>query len=121
MTSRGMNRLPVVDDGRLVGIVTRADLVRAYVRSDEELAGTIKVEVLRQLLWLDPTAFTIEVRDGVATISGSVERRSTAEMIARTIAMVPGIVDVDASIRWQLEDRDIKPVERDVAFPYSPH
>ena len=35
MTARGVNRLPVVDDGRLVGIVTRADLVRAYVRSDD--------------------------------------------------------------------------------------
>ena len=39
MIDRGVNRLPVVDhDGRLVGIVTRADLVRAFVRSDAELA-----------------------------------------------------------------------------------
>ena len=38
MTKQRINRLPVVDDGRLVGIVTRADLVRSYVRTDEQLA-----------------------------------------------------------------------------------
>ena len=100
---------------------TRADLVRSYVRSDEELARMDRFEVIRQLLWLDPAAFTIEVHDGVATISGSVERRSTAEMIARMTAMVPGIIDVDASVGWRIEDRDIAPVERDPVFPYSPH
>jgi CBS-domain-containing membrane protein len=121
MTSLGVNRLPVVDDGRLVGIVTRADLVRSYVRSDDDLARTIRFEVIRQMLWLDPASFTIEVRDGVASISGSVDRRSTADMIARSIAMIPGIVDVDASVRWRIEDGDITPAERDPAFPYSPH
>jgi CBS domain-containing protein len=121
MTSHRVNRLPVVDDGRLVGIVTRADLVRSYVRSDEELARTIRFEVIRELLWLDPAAFTIDVHDGVATISGSVERRSTAEMIGRMTAMVPGIIDVDASVGWRIEDRDLAPVERDPVFPYSPH
>ena len=104
-----------------MGIVTRAGLVRLYVRSDEELAWTIRFEVIRQLLWLDPMAFTIEVHDGVATISGNVERRSTAEMIARMTAMVPGIIDVDSSVSWRIEDRDIAPVERDPVFPYSPH
>jgi CBS domain-containing protein len=121
MTSHRVNRLPVVDDGVLVGIVTRADLVRSYVRSDEELARTIRFEVIRQLLWLDPATFAIEVHDGVAAISGSVERRSTAEMIARLTAMVPGIIDVDSSVSWRIEDRDIAPLERDPVFPYSPH
>ena len=46
MTARRVNRLPVVDDGRLVGIISRADLVRAYVRSDDELAETIRQDVI---------------------------------------------------------------------------
>ena len=57
MIARKVNRLPVVDAGRLVGIVTRADLVRAFVRSDAELAETIRDEVLLHILWLDPTLF----------------------------------------------------------------
>ena len=81
MTARKVNRLPVVDDGRLVGIVTRADLVRAYVRSDHELTETIRDEVLLHILWLDPTSFNVTVTDGVASIKGHVQRKSTAEMI----------------------------------------
>ena len=72
MTTRGVNRLPVVADGVLVGIVTRADLVRAYVRTDDELAATIRDDVLLRILWLDPAAFSVEVRNGIASVKGQV-------------------------------------------------
>jgi CBS domain-containing protein len=121
MTAKAVNRLPVVDDGRLVGIVTRADLVRAYVRSDRELVETIRTEVLLRSLWLDPAAFEIDVEDGVVRISGRVERRSTAEMVARTIAMVPGVVGIQSDIPWSIDDNQIRPVERDPVFPFGPH
>ena len=120
MTSRGVNRLPVVDDGRLVGIVTRADLVRAYVRSDDELAATIRDDVLLRILWLDPAQFTVAVRDGVASIRGRVERRSTAEMIERAVGMVPGIVDVEPDLSWAVDDSRDEPSSIDLVFPMSP-
>ena len=120
MTARGVNRLPVVDGGRLVGIVTRADLVRAYVRSDEELAATIRDDVLLRILWLDPAQFTVVVRDGVASISGRVERRSTAEMIERAVSMVPGIVDVQPDLTWAMDDSRDEPSSLDLVFPMSP-
>lgn len=120
MTARGLNRLPVVEDGRLVGIVTRADLVRAYVTSDDELVRTIREEVLLRTLWLDPVPFDVQVVDGVASIRGRVERRSTAEMIERAVTLVPGIVDVNAAIEWSLDDRQLEPVSIDAVFPFSP-
>ena len=49
-----INRLPVVSDGKLVGIVTRADLVRAFTRSDEEIEREIRDDVLLHTLWVDP-------------------------------------------------------------------
>lgn len=117
MTARGVNRLPVVDGGRLVGIVSRADLVRAYVRSDDELAATIRDDVLLRILWLDPAQFTVGVRDGVASISGRVERRSTAEAVERAVSMVPGVVDVEPELSWAVDDsRDTsEPIDR--VFP----
>lgn len=120
MTARSVNRLPVVDAGRLVGIVTRADLVRAYIRSDDELARTIREDVLRGILWLDPASFTVIVTDGVASISGRVERRSTADMVGRTVSMVPGIIDVHVDVTWALDDSRIEPAASDPAFPFGP-
>lgn len=120
MTARGVNRLPVVDEGQLVGIVTRADLVRAYVRTDDELERTIRDDVLLHILWLDPALFTVAVKDGVASISGSVDRRSTAEMIESAVGMVPGIVNVSTNVTWTLDDSHLKPATIDAVFPFSP-
>lgn len=120
MTRRRVNRLPVVDDGTLVGILSRADLVRAYVRTDEELTKTIRDDVILGILWLDPAHFTIGVKDGVVTIIGIVERRSTAEMVERMVSMVPGVVQVSAAVTWSLDDRHLEPVSRDPVFPFSP-
>jgi CBS domain-containing protein len=119
MIARKVNRLPVVDAGRLVGIVTRADLVRAFVRSDAELADAIRDEVLLHILWLDPTLFDVAVTDGVATVTGRVQRRSTAAMIAPTVSMLPGIVDVRADVTWAVDDSQYKPSAPDPVFPFG--
>jgi CBS domain-containing protein len=120
MARCGLNRLPVVDDGRLVGIVTRADLVRAFVRSDEELARTIREDVILGILWLDPAPFEVDVRAGVVTIGGRVERRSTVESLERATRMVPGVVDVRVDVTWAVDDSDLAPVTYDPAFPFGP-
>ena len=105
MIGNHVNRLPVVDaEGRLLGIVSRADLVRAFVRTDAELERTIRSEVLIRDMWLDPDKFEVRVERGVAKVTGSVTKRSTAEVIARLLAMVPGIVAVEADIAWDIDD-----------------
>jgi CBS-domain-containing membrane protein len=120
MTRQHINRLPVVEDGRLVGIVTRADLVRSYIRSDEQLAAAIRDDVLTRTLWLDPAEFEVTVTDGVATIRGHVDRRSSAEMIARTAILVPGVRDVLSDVHWTVDDADLKDPTPGPEFPYSP-
>ena len=119
MTERRVNRLPVVESGRLIGIVTRADLVRAYLRTDDELVRTIRQDVLHRILWLDPATFDVTVHAGEAVVRGTVERRSTARILEEAIAMVPGIVSLTADVGWSFDDRDLVPASRDVAFPYG--
>jgi CBS domain-containing protein len=120
MTKERINRLPVVEEGKLVGIVTRADLVRSYVRTDAQLADSIREDVLVRTLWLDPEAFEVGVADGVATISGAVDRRSSAEMIARTAVLVPGVRDVVSHVTWTIDDSELKSGTPGPEFPFSP-
>jgi len=107
MASLKINRLPVVDDGRLVGIVTRADVVRAFVRPDAELARLVREEVLaKTAFWLEPEIFVVDVTDGVVRLSGRVERRSLADTIVEVIGDLGGVVGVTSSLTWELDDVD---------------
>ncbi len=79
MLDKHVNRLPVVDDdGVLVGIVTRADLVRAFVHSDAEIAQEIREEVLLRELWLRPEDFELTVESGEVTVAGHLPERGRA-------------------------------------------
>lgn len=120
MMRRGVNRLPVVDGDELVGVVSRADIVRAFVRTDEELAEAIREDVLYKTLWLDPSLFEVVVTKGKARIRGQVERRSEADVIERIAMMVPGIVGVESELTWTLDDRQIEAPERDLISPFKP-
>ena len=101
MIDEGVNRLPVVgDEGRLLGIVTRADLVKAFVRSDAELAEEIREDVLLRALWIPPESIVVSVEDGIATLRGHVENRATAEMLPGFVQRVPGVVSVLAEVTW---------------------
>jgi CBS domain-containing protein len=99
MIEQRVNRLPVIDDGRLVGIVTRADLVRAFVRPDEELEREIRDDVAERALLIDTSGLEIEVERGVVTLAGEVERPADAELLERFTEAVPGVVSVRSGLR----------------------
>lgn len=113
MIERKVNRLPVVDGTRLVGIVARADVVRTLVRSDADLAEDVRRDALWKALWIDPSSFEVVVDEGIATLTGRVTRRSTAAIVERVVRSVPGIVDVVATIEWSIDDhgQDAAPPE----------
>jgi CBS domain-containing protein len=109
MIDRRINRLPVVSSGVLVGIVTRADLVRAFHRSDEELAAEIRDEVLLRALWLSPAELSLSVQDGVVALSGAVDTEVDAAIAERLIRMVTGVVDVHTDLRPRVGRTDGRP------------
>lgn len=105
MVEEKVNRLPVVDDeGNLVGIVTRADLVRAFVRSDEEIAREIREDVVFRTLWIPPEQVEVEVERGVVTLRGHVENQSDAELLPGFVQRVPGVIAVESRLTWEDED-----------------
>jgi CBS domain-containing protein len=105
MVERGINRLPVVENAELVGIVTRADLVRAFTRDDAEIRREIEDEVILKQFWLPPGTVHVSVAKGEVTLSGAVEKRSVAELLESFVERVPGVVSLRSSLSWQHDDR----------------
>ena len=103
----GVRRLFVVDtDGRLLGVLSRRDLLKVFLRSDEDLRRTVVHEVLQRTLWVEPTAVEVEVVDGVITLRGTIERRSEADIAYRLTLAMPGVVDVHNHLSYGWDDTD---------------
>jgi CBS domain-containing protein len=101
----GIKRLPVVGDaGRLVGIASRADLLKVFLRSDPDIRREVLEDVLLHTMWLDPDAFTVEVRDGVVTLAGPLEFRSLIPIAVRLVHGVDGVVDVVDRLWFEVDD-----------------
>jgi CBS domain-containing protein len=113
MTDHGIKRLPVTNwAGKLVGVITRSDLVRAFARSDAEIEQDVH-EDMRRILWLDePEAVEVRVEGGAVTLTGEVDRKFDADFLTRLVARVPGVVSVESTVSWRSDKRKVSgPVE----------
>jgi len=104
MLDERVNRMPVVDEaGTLLGIVTRADLVRAFTRSDAEIESEVRKDLFGRTFWLEPETIGITVTNGEVAVTGGVETKSDAQLLPELIEQVPGVVSVDAHLTWKVE------------------
>jgi CBS domain-containing protein len=104
----GIKRLPVVDPaGSLLGIVSRADLLKVFLRSDAEVAQEIRQEVLVRAMSVEPDTVTLKVRDGVAILSGQLERRSQIPIAVNLVHGIDGVVDVVDRLTFEFDDSPI--------------
>jgi CBS domain-containing protein len=105
MEEEHIKRLPVLNEmGRLIGIVSRRDLLKIYLRPDSEVRDEIIEGVLRTLLWIDPLTVQVEVTDGVVALRGEVDRKSTAQLAVHVTRRVPGVVQVVDQMAWNYDD-----------------
>ena len=99
MSSRHVRLLPVVDEhARLIGVVSRRDLLAVFLRPDEELAADVR-QVLSEILLAEPGEADVAVHDGIVTLTGSLDPASGAhgDLIPVAIQVmwdVDGVVDI---------------------------
>ncbi|MFD9101786.1 CBS domain-containing protein [Streptomyces virginiae] len=111
MARRHLKRLPVVDgEGRLVGVVSRGDLLKVFLRPDEDIGAEIRELVVHPLLPQVPAAphvdahvhahppveVHVHVANGIAYLNGSLPDPAMEDIVVRAAGTVPGVVDVRA-------------------------
>ncbi|QNS02293.1 CBS domain-containing protein [Streptomyces xanthii] len=99
MRQNQVKRLPVVEpDGRVIGILSRSDLIRLFLRRDHEIQEEIIEDVLTHALAVPVSAVTVQVDDGLVTLSGSVPDPGLLPVVLRLCQSVDGVVDVDCRL-----------------------
>ncbi|GAA2344171.1 CBS domain-containing protein [Dactylosporangium salmoneum] len=105
MESAELKRLPVVDDmGRLIGMVTRRDLLKVFLRSDGDIRREILDEALHGLVGVEREHLRVEVDDGVVTLLGTVEHAVVIPSVVRQVERVDGVVDVISHLSAVADD-----------------
>lgn len=101
MRDRRVKRLPVVDEaGRLVGIVSRVDVLSVFSRPDTQICDEVIRQIIGTEFALDPSAFEVTVSSGIVTITGQADSHAMALQLADALRHVEGVVDVRDRISY---------------------
>ena len=110
MHENNVRRLVVVDArGRIAGIVSQSDLLQVFLRPDEELREEIAGTLIRALVLSSPENLRVDVRLGVVTLTGCLDRKSDVEILTRVTKELDGVVDVVDRLTYKWDDTATKP------------
>jgi CBS domain-containing protein len=107
LTDPARAALCVVDDGlRLIGVLTRRDLLGVYRRPDEEIAAQVRVVVERDRRrpTREPAELLVQVVSGVVELAGTLVYRSQVEHAAVAVSRVAGVVAVRNNLTYEIDD-----------------
>ncbi len=105
MVVQDVKRLPVVDaEDRILGIISRLDVVAAFTRPDEVIEDEIREDLLRRVLFVDPDDIDVRVADGIVHFSGEIGTRNESRLLEELARRLDGVVRVENTLTWRLDD-----------------
>lgn len=105
MDRHDVTLLPVTDEnGMLLGVVAPRNLLRVFLRPDDEIRAEITDDVLVSYLGTNPVLVQVEVSDGVVRLSGELERKSMLAFVWAAVRAVDGVIDVEGELGYAIDD-----------------
>ena len=104
MEKAGMKRLPVVDGSKLRGLISRADIVRAFARADHDIMEEITVKLIPETLWIEPDRVQVRSEEGNVELSGRLHTRTEALLLVELSKRVDGVASVTDDLSWDQDD-----------------
>ncbi len=107
MVVNDVNRLPVVDkESKILGIVSRLDVVAVFTRPDDIIEDEIREDVIRRVLFVDPDSVGVAVNNGVVTFTGQIGTRTEARLLEELVRRLDGVVRVENGLSWRIDDAE---------------
>lgn len=100
MYDRKVSCLPVVDSGRLIGMITRADVLGVFGRADADIRWEVLDKVILREFLAEPSTFSVTVRDGVVTLAGRPETAEIGHAIVFAVRHIEGVVGVHDQLSY---------------------
>lgn len=105
MAVQDIKRLPVVGpEGKMVGILSRLDVVAVFTRPDEIIEDEIREDLLRRVLFVDPDDIDVAVANGVVTFTGEIGTANEARLLEELARRLDGVMRVQNELTWRLDD-----------------
>ena len=102
MHERGVKRLPVISEaGRLVGVVSRIDVLSIFARLDSQIRDEVIHKVIAGRFKLDPEAFEVTVTSGIVSVTGQADNPAIASELISAIRQVEGVIDIRDKIGYR--------------------
>jgi CBS domain-containing protein len=105
MVVQDVKRLPVVDDdNKMLGIISRLDIVAVFTRPDEVIEDEIREDLLRRVLFIDPADIDLTVENGIVTFRGEIGTRNESRILEELARRLDGVMRVENRLTWRVED-----------------
>ncbi|MDK1019186.1 MAG: CBS domain-containing protein [Actinomycetota bacterium] len=106
MHTNDVKRIVVVEDGKMVGILSRFDIVAAFTRPDDLIEDEIREDLIRRVLFVDPATVDVSVANGIVRLVGTIGTRTEARLVEELARRLDGVVDVQNDLTWRLDDTE---------------
>lgn len=106
MHEHSVKRVLVVEEAKMVGIISRFDIVAAFTRPDDLIEDEIREDLIRRVLFVDPETVDVHVTNGVVTFVGTIGTRTEARLVEELARRLDGVVGVENQLGWRIDDTE---------------